>query len=210
MVIDKMGLELEGAWKGEPRVRPFMDAKIKHDGSVHFNQQGADYLHYGEIVSEPMEPGELAEWGVVHCPTHANDSAGTHLHVSLKRKSMYAALLTPSFSKTLMRAYEKYNEQFKESDPETYERFRKRLGGKNRYCKSGFKGLSQIMMDSRGPERYHQVNYCYKLHGTLEIRVLPCTNNSEFIKGVVLLTRDIIEDFVAREHVSKKIRFRRA
>lgn len=207
--INKMGLELEGAWVGTYRVPPFKDAKIKHDGSVRFERLEDVYLHYGEIVSEPMDPDELSDWGAAHCPTHANDSAGTHLHVSLKTRSMYACLLTPSFQKVLMEQYSRFNETFRESDPETYTRFHDRLKGGNRYCKKGYKGLVQVTMDSRGSERYHQVNYCFKLHGTMEIRVLPCTANKEFIRGVVLLTRDVVEDFIAREHVVKKIWFRR-
>lgn len=208
--INKMGLELEGAWVGTYRVPPFKDAKIKHDGSVSFPRPtDGTFLHYGELVSSPMDPEELAEWGREHCPTHANDSAGTHLHVSLKTNSMYACLLTPAFQRVLMDKYTEYNEMFKDSDPETYARFKARLAGGNRYCKKGYKGLTQITMDSRGSERYHQLNYCFRLHGTMEIRVLPCTANKEFIRGIVLLTRDVIEDFVAREHVTKKVRFRR-
>jgi len=205
-----MGLELEGAWAGTYRVPPFKDTKIKHDGSVRFNQPtDGTYLHYGEMVSNPMEPEELAEWGHKHCPTHANDSAGTHIHVSLQSKSMYASILTPSFQRVLMEAYTRYNEMFSEADPETYKRFKARLAGGNRYCKKGYKGLTQVMMDQRGGERYHQVNYCFRVHGTVEIRVLPCTSNKDFIKGIILLTRDVVEDFVAREYVTKKIRFRR-
>ena len=210
--INKMGLELEGAWLGKHRIPPFKDVSIKHDGSVYYSQplDGSYYIHYGELVSEPLDPEELAEWGYKHCPTHANDSAGTHIHVSLKSKSMYACLLTPSFQKVLMAEYSRYNDLFIESDPDTYNRFKIRLAGTNRYCKKGYKGLSQVTMTTRGSERYHQVNYCFKLHGTMEIRVLPCTDNKDFIKGIILLTRDVIEDFIAREHVTKKIRFRRA
>jgi hypothetical protein len=210
-VINKMGLELEGAWHGTIRVPPFKDAKIKHDGSVRFQQPtDGTYLHYGELVSEPMDPEEIAQWGYDHCPTAADNSAGTHLHFSLETKTMYGCLLTPSFQRMLMQEYTRFNEMYKDLDPETYERFKNRLAGTNRFCKKGYKGLSQVTMSDRGSDRYHQVNYCYKLHGTIEIRVLPCTTNREFLKGVILLTRDVIRDFVGREHITKKIRFRRS
>lgn len=208
--INKMGLELEGAWAGVARVPPFQDAKIKHDGSVRFSQPtDGTYLHYGELVSSPMDPEELAQWGYDHCPTAANDSAGTHLHVSTVKDSMYGCLLTPTFQALLMKKLEEYNETFKDSDPVTYSRFADRLSGTNSYCKKGYLGLRQVLMTLRGSERYQQVNYCFKLHGTLEIRVLPCTTNRDFIKGVVLLVRDVIEAFVAKEHLSRKVRFRR-
>lgn len=208
--INMMGLELEGAWIGYRQVPPFLDVDIKRDGSVSFCQpEDGTYLHYGEIVSEPMTPELLSQWGYRHAPTAANDSAGTHLHVSMVRDSMYACLLTPTFQKLLMRKLTEYNELFKDSDAETYNRFSARLLGKNSYCRKGYKGLSQIRLTSRDRDRYQQVNFCFRLHGTVEIRVLPCTTNRNFIKGVVLLIRDVIEDFVAREYVSRKIRFRR-
>lgn len=208
--INLMGIELEGAWHGTRGVRPFKDTKIKHDGSVRYQQPGADqFIHYGELVSDPMEPDKLAEWAAEHCPTLANSSAGTHIHVSMKSDAQYACLLTPSFQKRLIGALREYNETIRDSDPETYHRFLARLDGKNRYCKKSYKGLSQIGMTSRGSDRYQQLNYCYKLHGTLEIRVFPCTTNREFLKGLVLLTRDVIEDWVAKEYKSTKVRFRR-
>lgn len=207
--VNKMGIELEGAWAGERKKRPFKDTKIKHDGSVTFRQPGDVFLHYGELVSEPLDPEQLAEWAFDHCPTHANDSAGTHIHVSLKSDGMYASLLTPSFQRKLIGALTEYNETIKDSDPETYARFAARLKGGNRYCMKGYKGLQQSMLDHKGGARYQQLNYCYRLHGTLEIRVFPCTTNKEFLKGLVLLTRDTIEDWVRAEYKATKVRFRR-
>ena len=209
--INLMGIELEGAWKGTHRDRPFEDVTIKHDGSVCFKQpeDGSYYIHYGELVSKPMPPEDLVEWAKEHAPTHANDSAGTHIHVSLKKKSMYACLLTPSFQKKLMAEYMKYNELFKYTDPETYNRFLHRLEGRNSYCQKGYKGLQQVEMTSRGGARYQQLNYCWVLHGTMEIRVLPCTTNKEFLAGIIRLTQEVIEEFVATEHIIKKIHFRR-
>ncbi len=208
--INKMGIELEGAWAGTRKVRPFKDTKIKHDGSVRFNQPGGDkFLHYGEIVSDPMDPEALAEWAAEHCPTTANDSAGTHIHTSLKSDGMYASLLTPAFQRKLISKLRDYNETIKDTDEETYKRFLARLDGGNRYCMKGYKGLQQSMMDSKGGARYQQLNYCYRLHGTLEIRVFPCTTNKEFLKGLVLLTRDTIEDWVRAEYTATKVRFRR-
>lgn len=208
--INLMGIELEGAWAGERRKRPFKDTKIKHDGSVHFDQPAdGTFLHYGEIVSDPLEPEMLAEFAVEHCPTKANDSAGTHIHVSLKSDGMYASLLTPGFQRRLIAALTEYNETIKDSDEETYKRFKARLAGGNRYCMKAYKGLQQSMLDHKGGARYQQLNYCYRLHGTLEIRVFPCTTNKEFLKGLVLLTRDVIEDWVRAEYKATKVRFRR-
>ena len=209
--INLMGIELEGAWKGKRYKPPFKDAPIKYDGSVHFQQpEGVDnFLHYGEIISEPLSPEKLKEWIKVHVPTNVNDSCGTHIHTSLKSAPMYGSLLTPTFARTLLHNLHDLNETIKDSDPETYARFKKRLDGNNRYCRKGYKGMSQISLDHKGSERYQQLNYCYKLKGTLEIRVFPATTNAQFLCDLVSTTERTIEEWVAREHRVDKVRFRR-
>lgn len=208
--INKIGIELEGAWEGKRKLPPFSDIAIGHDGSVRYNNQDPNvYLHYGEIASKPMTVDEIVQWAMDHCPTHADNSAGTHLHVSLKNPAMYGSLMTPTFQRRLIDAYHKENEAIKDSDPETYQRFALRLAGKNHYCKRSFKGLSQYTMTGKGSDRYQQLNYCYAYHGTLEIRVLPCTSNKKFLGHLIEVTIAVIEDWVAKEYKAGKIRFRR-
>ena len=132
------------------------------------------------------------------------------MHISLKNAPMYGSLLTPAFSKEILNKLTELNETIRESDPETYNRFKHRLEGKNTYCKKGYKGLQQVVLDHKGSERYHQLNYCYRLKGTLEIRVFPATTNKAFLKELVTCTADTIEGWVAKEHRIAKVRFRRA
>lgn len=209
--INKMGMELEGGWRGVRYQHPFDDTTIKHDGSVHFySPPDGAFLHYGEIISEPLDPEDLVKWAEVHCPTDVNDSCGTHMHISVKSAPMYGSLLTPTFNKEILFQLTKLNETIKDSDPETYNRFAHRLKGGNSYCKKGYKGLSQVVLDHKGSERYHQLNYCYRLKGTLEIRVFPATTNKEFLKELVICTADTIEKWIAKEHRVTKVRFRRS
>ncbi len=209
--INKMGIELEGAWHGVKGVPPFKGEKIKHDGSVTFyNRTNEPFVHYGEMVSPPLTPDKLLEWADKHIPTKVNDSCGTHIHVSLKSMPMYASLLTPTFQKVLIGKLRELNETIRESDPETYKRFLHRLDGGNRYCRKSYKGLTQVTMDHKGGERYQQLNYCYRLHGTLEIRVFPATTNKTFLADLIRLTQETIEAWVAKEHRVEKVRFRRA
>lgn len=209
--INKMGMELEGGWKGVRYKRPFDDIVIKHDGSVHFNQpRDGGFLHYGEIVSDPLDPSDLVKWAEAHCPTDVNDTCGTHMHISVKTAPMYGALLTPAFNNEILTRLTELNETINSSDPETYNRFKNRLEGKNSYCKKGYKGLRQVVLDCKGSERYHQLNYCYRLKGTLEIRVFPATTNKAFLKELVLCTANTIEAWIAKEHRVAKVRFRRA
>lgn len=213
MYINKMGIELEGAWKGTRGVIPFNDgAKIKHDGSVYFASPalGEPFLHNGEVVSEPLEPEPLKEFAVSHCPTNVNDSCGTHIHVSLKSNTLYGCLLTPTFYKHLMEKLTEYNETvIKPEDPVLYARFKTRLSGTNRFCRKGFRGMDQVLLDHKGGDRYFQLNYCHRLKGTMEIRVLPATNNPRVLTDLIDIVVNTIEEWCRREHRADKVRFRR-
>lgn len=216
MFINRMGIELEGAWKGERGINPFPSlVRIKYDGSVYFtrprvNDGSRPFLHYGEVVSDPLTPEELKAFAVAHCPTDVNDSCGTHIHVSLRSNALYGCLLTPQFYKELLDKYTEYNEKvIRPEDENLYKVFAFRLRGTNRYCKKGFKGLSQSTMDHKGSDRYHHLNYCHKLHGTVEIRVLPATTNPRVLTDLIDITVNAIEDWCRREHRAEKVRFRR-
>lgn len=212
MYINKMGIELEGAWAGERNVIPFKSkTKIKHDGSVYFrNREGEPFHHYGEVISEPLGPEDLKAFAVEHCPTKINDTCGTHIHVSLKSAPLYGSLLVPTFYKYLMDKLVEYNETvIKPMDNELYSVFKQRLDGKNRYCKRGFKGLEQSTLDHKAGARYHQLNYCHRLKGTLEIRVLPATNNPRVLTDLIDIVTNAIEEWCGREHRADKVRFRR-
>ena len=213
MHINLMGIELEGGWAGTRSVNPFPSkTKIKHDGSVYFprTREGDPFLHYGEVVSEPLTPEQLRAFVAEHCPTHVNDSCGTHIHVSLKSNSLYGCILTPTFYKEIIQKYREYNDTvIKDLDIHLYTVFATRLAGSNRYCKKGFKGLSQVQMDHKGSDRYHQLNYCHRLRGTVEIRVLPATNNPRILTDLIDITVNTIEDWCRREHRAEKVRFRR-
>ncbi len=213
MHINKMGIELEGGWRGTRGVIPFNDGtKIKHDGSVYFNRPaaGEPFLHYGEVISEPLTPDELKEFALTHCPTDVNDSCGTHIHVSVKNNALYGCLLTPTFYKALIEKMVEYNETvIKAEDPVLYGRFKQRLEGRNRYCKKGFRGMEQVLMDHKGSDRYHQLNYCHRLKGTMEIRVLPATNNPRVLTDLIDIVTNTIEEWCRREHRADKVRFRR-
>lgn len=209
--INKMGIELEGAWNGTRGKRPFQDVQIKYDGSVHFsNTYESEFVHFGEIVSDPLSPDDLAVWAQEHCPDQVNSTCGTHIHVSVKGKTLYGSLLNASFANKLLSVYREYNENvIKGLDSDTYHAFHSRLAGFNRYCQKGFKGLDQVDKTSKEGVRYRQLNYCYALKGTLEIRVLPATTNRTILGDLVRITAATIEEWCNREYRPDKVRFRR-
>jgi hypothetical protein len=52
--------------------------------------------------------------------------------------------------------------------------FFNRISGENRFCRSDvYEPTSQAIARTRTGVRYAAVNYCYTMHGTMEVRVLP-------------------------------------
>jgi hypothetical protein len=56
---------------------------------------------------------------------------------------------------------------------QTNHSFWRRLSGGEYYCRGLFRPDEQVVLTSKGQARYSQVNYCYGLHRTVEVRVLP-------------------------------------
>jgi hypothetical protein len=164
--IDKIGVELEGSWPGEKGVAPFEDVDIQHDGSV---DKELDCQHYGEINSPPFEDlNALVEWMKLHYPK-SNKSCGFHIHVSLKKIRDYSRLMERKFDFFFNKEISAWAKKTLRKDDLFWERF----SGKNRFCLTSFTPESQVVQKGKGGDRYARINFCFTLHGTLELRLFP-------------------------------------
>lgn len=167
--IQKIGLEVEGAWNPRAGVDP------KHDGSI--RGLGNRGLHVGELASAPLESLELAEaWLKDKYPDAVNDTCGFHVHVSLKPLH-YSRIMHESFGLCFLNAMEDFWSRFR-SEP-GFDLFRQRLDGQNEYCQKIFRPEQQLFRreaygDRATLPRYSQLNYCWSRHGTMECRLFPC------------------------------------
>ncbi len=160
--IDKMGIELEGGWHNRP-------AGCGSDGSV-----SVAGMQTGEMVSRPIaELSDALAWMKEFYPDGTSHTCGMHVHFSFRRPSDYARLMDKPFHdffKTEMR-------KFGIERAITNQNFWKRLDGDNTYCQDKWQPELQAKQTMKNAGvRYAHWNFCHKLHGTVECRMLPTLN----------------------------------
>lgn len=188
MFIDKIGVELEGGWN---KIPPDVN-EIGHDGSVMVIAK-----HVGEIASPPGKPKEILSWVLRNHPTAVNQTCGMHVHVSFRRILDYSRLADRDTSrKFLIRRLRQWGNKNKFGTVRPEHPFWDRLKGENRYCKAGWNPEEQISADSRVEERYQQMNFCWGLHRTMEVRVLPAFKIPEVSVDAIKCVLKAVEDYL--------------
>lgn len=178
--INKVGVELEGGWNRDSEYRD----DIKGDCSVQVNDNGDDYdpdeedddYHSdsyinGEIVSSPISRwDDLSYFTLNKYPDKVNETCGLHVHVSTNTVAHYQALVNERFYNFMKYSLHNWG---KKANVRPQHRFWNRLKGHNDFCNDFFDPDGQMFETSKSGRRYCIVNYCFSLHGTMEVRVLP-------------------------------------
>lgn len=202
--IYRVGIELEGGWNKAPE-----GCKIDHDGSVIIqipatclediyspaqvksaNTNGL-FLEWkghfkniltGEIPSMVLAPGDFPTWMTKYYPNYVNDTCGLHVHMSFTSAMHYQKLMTPVYTQKIIEHITKWAKA--EGLPKSHPIW-SRLSGKSRFCQNKFYGDEQVRKTGKDynreahGNRYTMVNYCFNLHNTLEVRLLPMFEGSE-------------------------------
>lgn len=165
--IDKVGIELEGAWKTTRR-----GINMTHDGSVcDFSGSVMDNCRLGEVVSDPFVYwSDLVAFMQEKYPDHINRTCGLHVHISTPTVGAYEALMNERYFKFLMKSLAYWGRKNKIIENHSFWR---RISGSEYYCRGFFRPEEQVIQTGKASCRYTQVNYCYGLHRTMEVRVLP-------------------------------------
>lgn len=181
--INKVGVELEGGWERDNDYRD----EIKGDCSVNVNdgndrdrdyddddydedEDSGTYIN-GEIVSHPISKwDELSNFMMDRYPDKVNSTCGLHVHISTNTIGQYQALATQRFYNFMKFSLRTWG---KKANIRNSHRFWDRLSGSNQYCEDFFEPERQMFDEYKSGARYCIVNYCYSLHGTMEVRVLP-------------------------------------
>jgi len=163
--IDKIGLEIEGAWyNGQPY-------NLHTDGSV-----SARADHTGESVSDPMESWRaVRDFITDNYPDEHNSSCGLHVHFSFNSLGIYSRLMDKEFHPYFTGAMKAWGEENKIQDTAFWDR----LNGRNQYCLSEWRADNQAMQRTKNSPRYCHWNFCYGLHKTAECRLLPVFGSSD-------------------------------
>jgi hypothetical protein len=166
--IALVGIELEGAWA---KVPPDV-GRLSHDGSVAGLSDPTGRVRYslGEIPSHPLKVTEWEKWVRDHYPVACNHTCGLHIHMSFATALRYQRLMNPEYQKDLLRLLRAWGKD--KGLPEDHP-FWSRTSGKNKFCAGMHIPDMQARTFRKGGSRYAVINYCYHLHQTLEVRVLP-------------------------------------
>lgn len=178
--IDRIGVELEGGFHPHENN---MTTSVYGDGSVEgvnccyeLDDDGNDYCVAGEVATVPLKSwGALRMFFYSNFPEHVNSSCGTHLHISTKTIAEYNTVLCKDFYESFVEMLTRYGDDHHRSVPTEW---MERLDGGNEYCEDYYRPERQLV-ENRPCDRYSFLNYCYRTHGTFEIRVLPAFDNSD-------------------------------
>lgn len=172
--IQRVGVELEGAWKRD-RFDTFSKVKgWKYKEEVSSTVKEFDVV--GEIISEPMIRKDVWPWMRAFYPQGTNRTCGIHVHMSFRHKSDYERLMDRRYHEHLLRGFVRFGHTRK---IDVKHPFWERLTGRNAFCKDFFDPDAQAHYDGHSggqrarDHRFAAVNYCFAQHKTLEYRVLP-------------------------------------
>jgi len=149
-------------------------------------------LEDGERVSPVLQPSELPQWVIDNYPDEVNDSCGAHLHVSTDMLT-YSILLDPKFLDFVISESKAWRDRANIKN----ESFNRRLNNLNTYCKTKYDAGNQVTSTEHYYNaRYTAVNYCYRLHGTLEFRIPPAFKQARITAKYYCLLLSLIPKFV--------------
>jgi len=222
--IQRIGIEIEGAWKTKPLPPPVVDPKtgltrqfeappifpdatrIKGDPSVKF-PEARGLAAIGEVVSEPMIRPALWAWIRAHYPDVTNRTCGIHVHMSLRHELDYQRLIDRRFHDHMLLGLHRWGLQQKLPADHV---FWPRLRGTNLFCQDVFHGDFQTRYgNDRGRDyhdhRYGMINFCWGLHKTLEVRVLPTFADRRMAIRAIRRVLNLTEEFLAQQRLVKEV-----
>lgn len=181
--IDKIGIELEGAWAHKP-------VGLVNDISV--NIPGATY--YGEVPSPPMKLEEVEPFIKAFCPNLVNHTCGLHIHCSFKdNANVMLTLMDKKFYDYFLLRMDDFGRYMK--FPKTHD-FWKRLNDQNRFCRRLFQPEIQIKSVQKDNNRRTHLNFCWSMHKTLECRLFPAFSDPNCILSAVEVLVDCYETYL--------------
>lgn len=197
--IDKIGVELELAVNltedgHKPDVTGF---RHTHDGSINSRHTGRDtaleYVSSAMDYHSSWDKGDMnkLESGIYELykkhGAAANDSMGTHIHISFNKDHYYYALASEKFIKH-------FEEKVKESRLyEKNDRLKERFSGVH-YAEP-VNGHSEIQSTIDGGRNYKHFTYRTGMK-TIEFRLLPAFNTKLEVKQGINLITSIVNSFL--------------
>ncbi len=196
--IAKIGVEIEGGFRGsvgdnncdcsECRIAP---EYFRRDVSVRTNSN-----FNGEVVSPAFSDiGDCLAWMDRNYPSEFNETCGIHVHLSFNNLQSYVKLMNKQFHRGMVNNFAEWGQI---RDIYSKSQFWTRLGGYNRFCRKRHTPESQIYLTEKDPIRYTHLNYCFKMHGTIELRLLPTFKSKELALDTVARYYNFVNRYLAK------------
>lgn len=172
--------------------------KVKGDPSVKF-PNAVGLAAVGEVVSEPMIRPALWNWIRDHYPDVTNRTCGIHVHMSLRHELDYQRLINRTFHDHMLVGLHRWGLAQKLAKDHV---FWPRIRGCNLFCQDVHHGDLQAQFkgghDAFHDNRYGMVNYCWQVHKTLEVRVLPTFADKKMAIRAVRRVLNLTEEYLAQ------------
>lgn len=162
------------------------------------------YCCDGELTSPVYKRiSSLQKWADINYPVKTNRTCGGHFHVSFDDLSLYSKLIEPEFPKALIAHLHKFGVENKVNPDSS---LFKRLAGGCDYALLTYHPEEQLFCSDKGSGRYTAVNYCWGVHKTIEIRVLPAFQK-KYLYISILKSIDVFIDryLESKEYESQDI-----
>ncbi len=183
--LDMMGLEIEAGWKETK-------SNLTFDGSLR-NGDFYNSTSIGELVSKPFDDkDELFKYMDENWPDEVTQKCGFHIHTSFKNINHYNELMNKKFYNYFLLEMEKWGNEYNC----TNKNFWSRLSGANNFCEKKFNPDAQTIFSGKDPIRYTHLNYCYKMHKTIECRLFPTFTEVKTAKSAVDALINCFENYL--------------
>lgn len=194
--IDKVGIELEGAWFNPKN-------KLGTDYSITIYCQcfkcrwpydnKTKHVRVGEMRSDKLKVSDAIKWAELNYPDVVNASCGYHVHVSFKDTKSYVRLMDSNFYDYFLNRMEGWGKSI--GLPDDHE-FWNRFVGDNYYCKQEFYPEGQVIYKTKHDNRRSHLNFAYSRFGTIECRLFPAFNKVEHYTSALIELVSIYEDYL--------------
>lgn len=149
-------------------------------------------LEDGERVSPVLAVQDLPQWVLDNYPDEVNDTCGAHLHVGVDMLT-YSILMDSKFTDFVISESKAWRDRANIHNAS----FDRRLNNTNHYCKVQHDAGNQVWQTEHYyGARYTTVNYCYRLHGTIEFRIPPAFKQARITAKYYCLLLSLIPKFV--------------
>ena len=157
----------------------------------------------GEVISQPFKSKEeLFNFMRQNWPTETTERCSLHIHFSFNKLSDYVQCMNSTFYYDyFLPMITRWGKML----PCKSKHFWSRLNDENRYCRAKWIPEQQIYLKTKPSERrYSHINFCWAMHNTFEIRLLPLFKNVRVAISATEVFIECIEKYLD-ENPSKSI-----